>query len=150
MTHKQFFMRVAALRQLQKAYFKSRSSETLRQAKAVEREVDDEIARVKRAISHNQSASDLPAGNCDSPMQSDTSCSGESGPSRAALILVKAVLQNKRDQNIVPGYAIAHEVHALLNDTLDTMVSNGRLVRCEASVNRLAAYDLPVSTPPVL
>lgn len=47
MNARQFFDRVAYLRQLQKQYFKTRDKTVLSQALAVEKEVDDEIARVQ-------------------------------------------------------------------------------------------------------
>ncbi|MDE6410039.1 MAG: hypothetical protein K2K81_07340 [Muribaculaceae bacterium] len=50
MTHRQFFDRVALLRIFQKEYFATRSRESLQKAKALEKEIDDEIARVKRIL----------------------------------------------------------------------------------------------------
>lgn len=46
MNARQFFDKVALMRKLQKEYFRTRSKTTLNQSKAVEREVDAEIARV--------------------------------------------------------------------------------------------------------
>ena len=44
-----FLRRVAELRRAQKAYFRTRSSDDLRYAKRLEKEIDDEIARVEAA-----------------------------------------------------------------------------------------------------
>ena len=46
MNARQFFDKVALMRKLQKEYFRTRSKTALNQSKAVEREVDAEIARV--------------------------------------------------------------------------------------------------------
>ena len=45
MNARQFFDKVALMRKLQKEYFRTRSKTALNQSKAVEREVDAEIAR---------------------------------------------------------------------------------------------------------
>lgn len=45
MTHSQFVEKVSEMRNAQKQYFRTRSSEILRRAKQLEREVDAEIAR---------------------------------------------------------------------------------------------------------
>lgn len=50
MNARQFFDKVALMRKLQKEYFRTRSKTTLNQSKAVEREVDAEIARVHDAL----------------------------------------------------------------------------------------------------
>ncbi|MDY6302421.1 MAG: hypothetical protein SPL96_11090 [Bacteroidales bacterium] len=47
MTPREFFDKVAAMRDAQKKYFKSRSRFDLDTAKRLEREIDDEIARVE-------------------------------------------------------------------------------------------------------
>lgn len=47
----QFFDRVVQLRHFQKEFFATRSQESLRAAKALEKEIDDEIERVKRILS---------------------------------------------------------------------------------------------------
>ena len=44
MDDKQFFSKVCAMRKFQKQYFKTRDVQVLRQSKAVEKEIDDEIA----------------------------------------------------------------------------------------------------------
>ena len=49
MNARQFFDKVALMRKLQKEYFRTRSKTALNQSKAVEREVDAEIARVHDA-----------------------------------------------------------------------------------------------------
>lgn len=50
MNARQFFDKVALMRKLQKEYFRTRSKTALNQSKAVEREVDAEIARVHDVI----------------------------------------------------------------------------------------------------
>lgn len=47
MDARQFFERVKIMRHFQKEYFKTRSRTALRQSKALEREIDAEIDRVK-------------------------------------------------------------------------------------------------------
>lgn len=53
MNSRDFFDKVALMRQLQKEYFKARSKSVLEQCKVVEKEVDVEIKRVN-AILGNQ------------------------------------------------------------------------------------------------
>ena len=50
MTAKQFFYKVATLRYYQREYFATRSQEALKAAKALEKEVDDEIIRVNAIL----------------------------------------------------------------------------------------------------
>lgn len=50
MTSKEFFNKVALLRHWQKNYFASRSHDALTKAKALEKEIDNEIARVNRIL----------------------------------------------------------------------------------------------------
>lgn len=50
MDAKTFFDKVSQLRKVQKEYFRTRSKTALNQSKAVEREVDAEIARVHDAL----------------------------------------------------------------------------------------------------
>lgn len=50
MNHRQFFDRVAMLRRFQKEYFATRDKTVLQQAKALEKEIDDEIARVQSLL----------------------------------------------------------------------------------------------------
>lgn len=47
MNSKEFFDKVVLMRRYQKEYFRTRSS-ALRQSKALEKEIDDEIERVQR------------------------------------------------------------------------------------------------------
>lgn len=47
MDHKAFYRLVVALRNKQKEYFKTRSQSALRESKALEKRVDDEIKRVE-------------------------------------------------------------------------------------------------------
>ena len=47
---KSFFKLVAALRDKQKEYFRTRSQSALRESKALEKRVDDEINRVERIL----------------------------------------------------------------------------------------------------
>lgn len=48
MNARQFFDKVVRMRELQKEYFKTRRPADLQRSKAVEKEIDDEIARVQR------------------------------------------------------------------------------------------------------
>lgn len=54
MTNRQFFDLVAQLRWYQKEYFATRSRESLQQAKALEKRVDDEIARVQKILAQRE------------------------------------------------------------------------------------------------
>ena len=54
MEAKQFFEEVVKLRQLQKDYFKTRSSMALRASKKQEQLIDDEIKRVQGVLEHNK------------------------------------------------------------------------------------------------
>lgn len=47
MNARQFFEKVALLRETQKEYFRTRSHEALRKSKALEAEIDNEIQRVR-------------------------------------------------------------------------------------------------------
>lgn len=47
MNSREFFYLVSQMRQAQNEYFRTREPKVLRACKAIEREVDDEIARVK-------------------------------------------------------------------------------------------------------
>lgn len=47
MNSRQFFEKVALMREAQKEYFRTRSNDTLRKAKAIEAEIDTEIKRVR-------------------------------------------------------------------------------------------------------
>lgn len=49
-----FFNLVTEMRKNQKDYFKTRSIEALRKSKELEKQVDDEIARVNKIISDKQ------------------------------------------------------------------------------------------------
>ena len=55
MTPREFFDKVAAMRDAQKRFFKSHSSFDLQESKRLEREIDNEIARVA-AIQNNKPA----------------------------------------------------------------------------------------------
>lgn len=50
MNAKEFFGLVKEMRLQQKEYFKTRSSDVLRKSKALEKRVDDEIARVEKVM----------------------------------------------------------------------------------------------------
>lgn len=52
--NKWFYGRVRYMRELQKKYYKERSNEALRNSKALEHEVDQEIARIERNIIERQ------------------------------------------------------------------------------------------------
>lgn len=53
MKPKDFFEKVAKMREAQKAYFKTRSSQQLQLSKRLEKEIDQEIERVNKII-HKQ------------------------------------------------------------------------------------------------
>lgn len=54
MNAKDFFNLVTEMRKNQKDYFKTRTTEALRKSKELEKQVDDEIARVNKIISDKQ------------------------------------------------------------------------------------------------
>lgn len=54
MNAKEFFGLVKEMRLKQKEYFKTRSSDVLKKSKALEKRVDDEIARVERILSERE------------------------------------------------------------------------------------------------
>lgn len=59
MNSRQFFDCVVQLRRFQKEYFATRSRESLQQAMAVEKEIDNEIARVQQIIAQKESQNNL-------------------------------------------------------------------------------------------
>ena len=54
MDAKSFFNLVAAMRDKQKEYFRTRSQSALRESKTLEKRVDDEISRVERILKEKQ------------------------------------------------------------------------------------------------
>lgn len=50
MTPREFFDKVAQMRQYQKEYFKTRSGMALQKSKTLEREIDTEIERVNNIV----------------------------------------------------------------------------------------------------
>lgn len=54
MNARDFFNLVEEMRKNQKDYFKTRSPESLRKSKELEKQVDDEIARVVKIMSDKQ------------------------------------------------------------------------------------------------
>lgn len=54
MDAKSFFNLVAALRDKQKEYFRTRSQSALRESKALEKRVDDEICRVNQILNNKR------------------------------------------------------------------------------------------------
>lgn len=50
MDAKSFFKLVVAMRDKQKEYFRTRSQSSLRESKALEKRVDDEISRVEQIL----------------------------------------------------------------------------------------------------
>ena len=54
MNPKSFFNLVAALRDKQKEYFRTRSQSALRESKALEKRVDDEISRVNQILNNKR------------------------------------------------------------------------------------------------
>lgn len=59
MNSKQFFEAVVKLRELQKDYFKTRSSLALSASKRQEKLIDDEIARVNTVLSNKNQQREL-------------------------------------------------------------------------------------------
>ena len=59
------------------------------------------------------------------------------------LVLVKAIIANKRNRHIAPDYALRNEVNMLVGQALDALVDDGSLVQRSASVNRYPAYEIP-------
>lgn len=53
MTAREFFDKVAAMRQAQRDYFKTRDKDTLIRSKQLEKAVDDEIKRVTEILQSN-------------------------------------------------------------------------------------------------
>ncbi len=51
MDKREFFDKVSEMRKAQKEYFSTRSSASLNRSKALEKEIDNEIARVNRILS---------------------------------------------------------------------------------------------------
>ncbi|MCX4261236.1 MAG: hypothetical protein OSJ33_08220 [Muribaculaceae bacterium] len=60
-----------------------------------------------------------------------------------ALILVKEVIAEKRNNKIHPDYALGLEVGAKITEALNELVADGSLIARQASVNRLPAYEIP-------
>lgn len=54
MNAREFFYLVSQMRQAQRDYFADRDQQKLRRCKALERDVDDEISRVKDVISRQE------------------------------------------------------------------------------------------------
>ena len=54
MDAKQFFVMVTRMRDAQRTYFRHRTNENLKSAKQLERNVDDEILRVKLSLSQQE------------------------------------------------------------------------------------------------
>lgn len=59
MNSREFFSKVALMRQLQKEYFKTRSKSVLDECKTVEREIDTEIKRVNVIIGSQSKEQEL-------------------------------------------------------------------------------------------
>lgn len=59
MNSKQFFESVVKMRQLQKEYFRTRSSITLQASKKQEKLIDDEISRVNSVLSGKNKQGEL-------------------------------------------------------------------------------------------
>lgn len=56
MTPKEFFYLVAQMRATQREYFAKRDQVTLRACKVLERQVDDEIHRVKEVLDYGETS----------------------------------------------------------------------------------------------
>lgn len=59
MTHREFFDKVAAMRACQREHARTRSSLSLRMAKAIESDIDTEIARVQGILNPQPKPKDL-------------------------------------------------------------------------------------------
>lgn len=59
MNGREFFSKVALMRQLQQEYFKTRSKSVLNECKKLEREVDTEIKRVNAIIGNQPKEQEL-------------------------------------------------------------------------------------------
>lgn len=57
MDHEAFYKLVVALRNKQKEYFRTRTQSALRESKALEKQVDDEISRVNDVLSKRKEPS---------------------------------------------------------------------------------------------
>ncbi len=60
-----------------------------------------------------------------------------------ALILVKEVIAEERNNKVSPDYALGLEVGAKVTQALNELVADGSLIERQASVNRLPAYEIP-------
>lgn len=75
MKPREFYDKVVQMRRMQKEYFKSRSSIALQKSKQLEKEIDDEIARVEgilgrsEARPHQGNIFDCP--HCDSQLRAN-------------------------------------------------------------------------------
>ena len=63
MNGKQFFDLVAALREKQKLYFRTRTKESVNESKALERQLDAEIDRVNRILKQKKADYDTKGNN---------------------------------------------------------------------------------------
>lgn len=61
-----------------------------------------------------------------------------------ALVLVNEIIAQKRNSHIAPDYALRNEINSLVGQALDSLVADGSLIQCEASVNHYAAYEIPL------
>ncbi len=60
-----------------------------------------------------------------------------------ALVLVKEIIADKRHKHIAPDYALRNEINSMVGQALDSLVADGSLIQCSASVNRYPAYEIP-------
>jgi len=54
MNARQFYSKVVAMREAQKEYFRTRSTQALQKSKAIEKEIDDEIKRVETLLDEQE------------------------------------------------------------------------------------------------
>ena len=64
MTSREFFYLVCSMRAAQKSYFKNRAQDTFRACRALENDVDREIARVKAVIGKEVTGENTKANQC--------------------------------------------------------------------------------------
>lgn len=59
-----------------------------------------------------------------------------------ALVLVKEIIADKRQKHIAPDYALYTEINKSVQQALNELVHDGTLVYCQASVNKIPAFQL--------
>lgn len=60
-----------------------------------------------------------------------------------ALVLTKEIIAEKKQRRVAPDYALLGEINERVGQALDQLVTDGALVKRQASVNRNPAYECP-------